>query len=444
MAVQFNIRLIVKLNIDDCFHDSCEIDQFSSQFTLKKETQNMSINLKNLFIVAALATTFVGSNAAIADVKIGFLGGFTGPLKSLTPSIYKGAKLAVKQVNDQGGVLAGEKIVMPNADTTCANTDTAVSAAEKLVGIEKLVAIVGPICSAATIAVAENVTISAGVPMVSVSTSPTISTLDDKDLVFRTSPSDKHQGDVMARLLTSKGINKIAITYVANPYGKGFADSLTTAFKAAGGEVAASEAHDEDKADYSEVIRKMASSGVNTLVVLAYADGSGQRIIKQALAGGVFSQFVGGDGMVSNSLINAIGSDKIRSMIATKPGVPNTTAARTFKKLAFGNNLNPNAPFASQSYDAAFLLALAIEKNGTSERAGLSEALRAVATAPGEVILPGEWKKAKKLLKAGKEINYEGASGSHEFNKAGDVSGVIIEVGVYVREGSFIEYGQVE
>ncbi|MDH3378956.1 MAG: amino acid ABC transporter substrate-binding protein, partial [Gammaproteobacteria bacterium] len=63
--------------------------------------------------------------------------------------------------------------------------------------------------------------------------------------------------------------------------------------------------------------------------------------------------------------------------------------------------------------------------------------------APGEVILPGEWKKAKDLLKAGKEINYEGATGSHEFDKAGDVSGVIIEMGVYVREGSFREFGRV-
>ncbi len=95
------------------------------------------------------------------------------------------------------------------------------------------------------------------------------------------------------------------------------------------------------------------------------------------------------------------------------------------------------------SYDASFLLALAIEKNGSAERAGLAEALRAVATAPGEIILPGEWKKAKALLEAGKEIDYEGATGSHEFDEGGDVSGVIVEMGVYVREGSFRELGQI-
>jgi branched-chain amino acid transport system substrate-binding protein len=123
--------------------------------------------------------------------------------------------------------------------------------------------------------------------------------------------------------------------------------------------------------------------------------------------------------------------------------MPDTRGAREFNRLAWRSDLNPTAAFAAQSYDAAFLLALAIEKNGTAERSGLAAALRAVASSPGEVILPGEWQKAKTLLKAGKPINYEGATGSLEFDPAGDVSGVITEMGVYVREGSFIEFGRV-
>ncbi len=404
----------------------------------------MSFNLKCSLTIATLISALIGSGVAVADVKIGFLGGFTGPLKSLTPSIYKGAKLAVKHVNDQGGILDSQKLVMPNGDTTCAATPVAANAADQLVKSEKIVAIVGPICSGAVITVVNSVTIPAGVTVVSPSaTSPAITSLDDEDLVFRTTPSDVYQGRVMAGLLMSKGIKSIAITYINNDYGKGFAGALSDAYKASGGKVAASEAHEEGKGDYRAEIRSLAASGVDTLVVLAYANGSGQTIIRQALESGDFNQFVGGDGMVSNTLISAIGSDKLRGMIATKPGAPDTTSSRVFKKLAWGADLNPAATFAGQSYDASFLLALAIEKNGSAERAGLSKALRAVASAPGVVILPGEWKKAKDLLKAGKEINYEGATGSHEFDQAGDVSGVIIEMGVYVREGSFREFGQV-
>jgi branched-chain amino acid transport system substrate-binding protein len=413
--------------------------------TPAEEDLSMPISMKRSLIMTILVLFLIVPGAAAADVKIGFLGGFTGPLKSLTPAIYKAAKLAVKNVNEQGGILEGQNIVMPNADTTCADPAAAANAAATLVNDENVVALVGAICSSATIAVAKDVAIPAGVTMVSpASTSPAITFLNDDDLVFRTTPSDLYQGRVMAHLLMSKGIRKIAITYVNNDYGKGFADALSAAFVASGGSVEANQPHEEGQADYRATIRDLASSGVDTLVVLAYANGSGQTIIRQALESGHFDRFVGGDGMVDNTLIAAIGSDKLRTMIATKPGVPDTNGARVFRKLAWRDDLNPTATFAAQSYDAAFLLALAIEKNGRADREGLSKALRAVATAPGEVILPGEWQKAKALLKAGKEINYEGATGSQDFDKAGDVSGVIIVMGVYVREGSFREFVQIQ
>jgi branched-chain amino acid transport system substrate-binding protein len=401
--------------------------------------------IRKCFLALALTIALIGTVPAAADVKIGFLAGFTGPLKSLAPGMYKGAKLAVKQINSQGGILDGQNIIVPSGDSTCSDITAAVDAAALLVHDEKVLAIVGPLCSGAAIAVYKNVTIPAGITAVSPSaTSPAITSLDDGDLVFRTSPSDVYQGNIMARLLLSKGISQIVITYVNNDWGKGISAELSKAFEAAGGKVSGNMAHEEGKTDYSDVIRSLSSPGVDTLVVLAYANGSGQTVLRQAVESGAFEQFVGGDGMASNTLIAAIGSDKLRGMIVTKPGAPDTTGARVFNKYAWADNLNPAGAFVGQSYDAAFLLALAIEKNGKAERAGISQALRAVATPPGEVILPGEWAKAKALIKAGKEINYEGATGSLDFDVAGDVSGVIIEMGVNVREGSFIEFGQIE
>jgi branched-chain amino acid transport system substrate-binding protein len=93
----------------------------------------------------------------------------------------------------------------------------------------------------------------------------------------------------------------------------------------------------------------------------------------------------------------------------------------------------------TNSYDAVFLLALAIEKSGSADRDGISAALREIANAPGETILPGEWAKAKELIAAGTDINYEGASGSVEFDDVGDVAGAInywiIEGGASVDKG---------
>ena len=378
--------------------------------------------------------------AAVADVKIGFLGGFTGPIESLVPPIYEGAELAVAHVNEQGGVLGGQTLAIPSGDTTCADATAAANAADRLVNSENVLGIVGALCSGATISAANNAAIPGGVVVVSpASTSPAITSMEDKDLLFRTTPSDAYQGAVMARLLKAKGIDDIAITYVNNDYGKGFADSLDAAFKSVGGAVSAKEAHEDKKADYRSELGSLASSGAGTLVVLAYADGSGQTIIRQALEGGDFNKFVGGDGMVGDALVEAIGGDRLEGMISTRPGTPEVPGADKFSMAAEKAGLDPNAPFAAQAYDAAFLLALAIEKNGKAERAGLNAALRDVASAPGEVVLPGEWSKAAALIQAGKDVNYEGATGSHEFDGAGDVAGVIVEM--VVKDGKFMEVG---
>jgi branched-chain amino acid transport system substrate-binding protein len=81
------------------------------------------------------------------------------------------------------------------------------------------------------------------------------------------------------------------------------------------------------------------------------------------------------------------------------------------------------------------LTALAIEQAGSTDRTKIRDALRQICCAPGEVIEPGEWAKAKADIAAGKKINYEGASGDCDFDEYGNVKGVY---GHYVIEnGTF-------
>ncbi|KAA0010397.1 ABC transporter substrate-binding protein [Billgrantia pellis] len=391
--------------------------------------------------VAASSLAFVG--AAQAQVKIGFLGGFTGPIESLTPPIYEGAQLAVRQINEQGGILGGQTLEMPNADTTCSDASAASNAADRMVNTEEVTAIVGALCTGATLAAANNAAIPGDVVMVSpASTAPAVTELDDNDLVFRTVPSDAYQGEILAKLMLDKGFDMVAVTYVNNDYGRGLADAFTAAFASGGGTVSENLAHEDGRADYRSELGSLSASGADTLVVLAYADGSGQTILRQAYESGMFNQYAGADGMVGSSLVEAVGEDALQGMIATRPGSPELPGTETFNQAAEEAGFDPSAVFAAQAYDAAFLLALAIEQNGSAEREGLSEALRSVASAPGEQILPGEWEKALELIAAGEEINYEGASGRHEFDENGDVPGIVVEMTV---EGSeFVGKGQVD
>ena len=396
----------------------------------------MHSKMRMFTAAAAVAAVVAGAGAASADVKIGFLGGFTGPIESLTPPIFDAAQLAATHVNEQGGLQDGEQIEMPSADTGCIDSTMAVNGADRLVNSEQVVAIVGALCSGATIAAANSVAVPAGVVMISpASTSPALSELDDNDLVFRTPPSDSYQGEVLARILKDKGIDQIAVTYVNNDYGKGLADAVEAAFTKAGGTVAINQAHEDGKADYRPEIGSLAASGAETLVVLAYVNGSGQTIIRQAVEGGDFQRFAGGDGMVGQALIEAVGAGNLDGMILTRPGSPDLPGSDIYRQLATDAGLDPEATFGAQGYDAAFLLALALEKAGSAEREGLNEALREVANEPGEVVLPGEWEKAKKLIADGQDINYEGATGSLEFDDNGDVAGVIEEL---VIEGDSI------
>ena len=391
--------------------------------------------------VAASSLAFVG--AAQAEVKIGFLGGFTGPIESLTPPIFDGAQLAVQQINEQGGILGGQTLSMPSADTTCSDASAASNAADRMVNTEEVTAIVGALCTGATIAAANNAGIPGGVVMVSpASTAPAVSELDDNDLVFRTVPSDSFQGEILAKLMLDKGFDEVAVTFVNNDYGRGLADAFVEAFEAGGGVVAENLAHEDGRADYRSELGSLSGSGAETLVVLAYADGSGQTVLRQAYESGMFTQYAGADGMVGDRLVEAVGADVLEGMIATRPGSPDLPGTEIFNQAAEEAGFDPSAVFAAQAYDAAFLLALAIEQNGTAEREGLSEALRSVSSEPGEVILPGEWEKAVELIAAGTEINYEGASGSHEFDENGDVPGVVVEM--VVEDGAFVSKGQVD
>jgi branched-chain amino acid transport system substrate-binding protein len=401
----------------------------------------MNILTKTLTLAVAASTLAVAAPAIAQDTgaTIGFIGGFTGPIESLTPPIFAGAELVVKQVNEQGGILGGE-LKLISADGACDAT-AAAAAADKVINSDNVTAVVGALCTGETIGAFNGSGKSGNVVFISpASSAPALTTLDDNDLVYRTTPSDALQGVKLADLLLAKGVKDIAITYVNNDYGKGFADALSAAYTAGGGTVAANLAHEEGKADYRAELGNLVAS--QNLVILAYANASGNTVLRQAVESGNFTTYVGGDGMVGDDLLTGIDAAAVEGLIATRAGAPAGTATTTYVDLANAAGIEANATYAPQAYDAAFLLALAIEKNGSADREGLSAALRDVASAPGEKILPGEWTKAVELIKAGTDIDYDGAGGPLDFDAAGDVDGIIVELAV--EGGKFVEMGEIQ
>ena len=171
-------------------------------------------------------------------------------------------------------------------------------------------------------------------------------------------------------------------------------------------------------------MQKAAAGKPDALVLIAYPE-NGLTILKQSLEEGLFKAFIFTDGMKAPEVIQQIGAEHLNGAIGTAPeAVADSPAAKNFRS-AYQKEYGelPPKPFIDAFYDATMLIGLAIEKAGSGDRKAIHNALRDVANPPGEPILPGEFAKAKELIKAGKKIDYVGAAGADNFDKNGDIGG---------------------
>jgi len=395
---------------------------------------------KCITLIAAAALLGSSALASAADTKIGILMDITGPIANFIPPLQNAANLAVKQVNEQGGLLDGNAVAV-YGDTT-GSSQGSVDAAQKLANVENVPVVMGALMSGTTIAAAEAVFIPTGITQISpTATSPAMTDMKDNDLVYRIVPSDNFQGEVLAKMVLDEGINKVAVTYVNNDYGVGIGQTFMDAYKKAGGEVVAEVKHEEKKDSYRSELASLTKGGAEALVVIAYAGDSGGKIVKQSVEGGLFTRFIGTDGLRDDLLIENVGADALKTSFFSSPTSPADNPAQKVLHDAFNAEFGEGADkaFVDQTYDATFLAMLAVEKAGSTDRAAIAAALREVASAPGEKVGPGEWAKAKALLAEGKDIDYDGAGGAYDFDEMGDVRGYI---GKFVVDGD--AYKQIE
>ncbi len=390
--------------------------------------------MKSLLLAGAATLALTGTAYADAHaVKVGVILGFTGPIESLTPAMADSAELAMKEISDSGLFLDGKVLEPVRADSTCVDAGAATAAAERLITSEGVAAIMGADCSGVTTAIANNVAIPNGVVMVSPSaTSPALSTIEDNDLFFRTAPSDARQGEVLANILNDKGIGSVAVTYTNNDYGKGLSDSFIASYEGLGGEVTINAPHEDGKGDYSAEVGALAAAGGEILVVLGYADQGGVGIIQTAVDTGAFETFALGDGMFADSLIEAIGAD-LNGTIGSVPWSEGE-GADAFMAVTEAAGVNGDSSFTRESYDAAALIALAMQAGGGTDRATVAANLLAVANGPGEPILPGELAKGLEILADGGEIDYVGAT-NVELIGPGEAAGTYREY--EVKDGAY-------
>lgn len=382
--------------------------------------------MKKCFILASVFLIFLAFalSAPAAEIKVGTLMAYTGPLKEYGPNIKNGAVLAAKQLAEAGFEM---ELIHEDSETSpVAGTN----AAKKLVDVDKVVAIVGALSSGVTLAVAESVTLPNNVIVISpASTNPLMTVLpadEGKDFLFRTCPSDALQGVVAGKLAAS--YNKtVSILYVNNAYGQGLSEVFKDTFEGKyHGKVLAMVPHDEKAAEsYTAELKKALAGNPDRLLAYSYVEHA-KVYLKEALEFFHYGRFLFCDGTKSVDIVNVLGAKRLNGQMGTAPGSAGGEPLERFNaafKAEFGQL--PPLPFITNAYDGTAVIGLAAfaakNKGLPLTSANIRDNLRVVANPPGEKIYPGEFKKAFDLIKQGKDINYEGAAGSVDFDKAGDV-----------------------
>lgn len=344
----------------------------------------MKKNLVSGILASAMAMTLlVGCSGSSGNsgtsnsgdvIKIGAMGPLSGAASTYGISVKEGAQLLEKEVNNAGGI-SGKKIQFIFEDDQ-ADPNSAMQAFNKLVDDEKVSAILGPVTSGATLAVAPNAT-SRQIPMITpTATEPTITKVGG-DYMFRGCFVDSFQGEVLAKYATEK-LNKktAAVLYNAgSDYSKGIADSFKTKFEAAGGKVGEFLTYNDKDTDFKAQLTKIKSLNPDVIVLPDYYNVVGL-IAKQARGMGIQAQLLGGDGWESEELTK-IGGDAVNGALYINHyySGDSDNAVKTFvESYKKEYNKEPDA-FAALAYDTAKILVKAIEKAGKTDGAAIKDAL---------------------------------------------------------------------
>ena len=377
-------------------------------------------------------------------IKIGTLIDATGDLAVFGPPIVLATDLAALLINEAGGI-NGRQIEMIHRDSGT-SPQIATDAASALVNVDGVEAIVGSLSSGVSLAVAESVTIPNGAVLVSpASTSPALSSLDDNDLVFRTTVSDAFQGVILAQVANDLGYENVATLYINNAYGEGLSTVFAETFESLGGTVSASVPIEGGQASYTSELRQASQGGATVLMAMSYPETAGV-YLREAVEGQFFEEFMFVDGTKNQEMFDDLGADNFEGNYGTAPGAPGTPSQTTFKEL-YASKLGgePSSLFISEAFDAAAILALAIAEAGSEDGDDIKTAIRKVANAPGEKVGPGDLAKALQLISEGEDIDYVGAAGEQEMDENGDVLNTIeiwkIEGGQVTSTGNFVSAG---
>ncbi len=292
---------------------------------------------------------FVSVNAQ-QSIKIGAILPLSGDDSFWGENARNGIQLAVEDVNRKGGI----NLEVVFEDGKC-DPKSSVTAMQKLVEIDGVKAVVGEVCSSATLAIAPIAQNNKVILIAPCSESPAIS--DAGDYVFRTWTPNNRQARVMAKYARESGISKIAVLNIDNDFGNSLAKAFVEEFET----VVFSDKYGKEDQDFRTLLTKIKASNPDAVYLVSYQK-DGIAVIRQMSELGIKAKILATSGINSvDSFFKPLG-ELAEGIVFSDLKDSTTEEFRTRYAQKYGKEWPGVGSCAGVSYDAVALIAAGIKQ----------------------------------------------------------------------------------
>ena len=358
-------------------------------------------------------------------LKIGVIAELSGGAARWGAGVQVGVDLAIEHINAAGGV-NGHEVVLVTADTG-GSPIRAAREARRLVDVEGVHAMVAPLSPSSTLDVAESVTSSARIPLVTPATMPlTLASVRNDRYLFRTTFTEGAWITLAARILESRGYRSVAVVFPEHPWDRQHARAFDATFS---GDVTLvpyaglfwREVRGRAR-DHVGALRHAAANS-EAMLMMGYSDDVAD-LVYEAAVHDIRTRFIFLG--IHAELADRVPAEHLEgSLVVTVYADPNYASARAWEAAHRAQDSRPyGLGFARRGYDTVISIALAAEAAGSIDGTAIRDHLARVSGPPGRVFLANAAgvQAAVEAVRRGEEIDFQGAASPIDWNASGEVT----------------------
>ncbi len=254
--------------------------------------------------------------AAAADLVIGQVAPFSGPLAPTGSHLRAGAQLYIDAVNAKGGI-HGNKLRLLSKDDGYKAPDT-VRLAKELIAEAQPIALFGIVGTGNVEAVLkERVLENAATPLITVRTGASTVVNSGNPWIFMTRASYAQEIDKIVQQYETIGYKRFAVFYQNDPFGLDGLASAEASIKKANGQLLVKAGYEKNTTEVAGAVKAIAAAAPQAVIMVSNTAASAE-FLKQSRAAGNLAQFVTISVTDGPQVAQKIGNDAAKGLAITQ------------------------------------------------------------------------------------------------------------------------------